>query len=117
MHDRYFYLADVLSVALAFWVRGGIWAAALIQAASALSDVAFLFRTEQAYAVSVDQRILATLMLIALVILVHRLAVHLGLPDMISRARVVEAPDLQSTADASAYPLDQTAAEGRMANA
>jgi Gpi18-like mannosyltransferase len=66
MHERYFYLADVLSVVLAFY-RPRLWYLPLIvQASSFLSYVPFLFLG--AHGAFVDRRLLATLMLSALLI-------------------------------------------------
>jgi Gpi18-like mannosyltransferase len=65
MHERYFYVADVLSVIVAFWVPRLVIVPLLVQIASALSYVAFLFQTTH-YAVSVDQRVLAAVMFAAL---------------------------------------------------
>ncbi|MFC3384181.1 glycosyltransferase 87 family protein [Couchioplanes azureus] len=75
MHERYFYLADVVAVALAFH-RPRLWPVpVLVQAASLLSYGPFLFGT----AALVDLRILAVLMLSALVWSIHALTtVHRG---------------------------------------
>jgi Gpi18-like mannosyltransferase len=67
MHERYFYLADVLSVVLAFY-RPRLWFVPLIvQAASLLSYLPFLF-VEAAHGPFVPLEVLATMMLGALVI-------------------------------------------------
>jgi Gpi18-like mannosyltransferase len=75
MHERYFYLADVLSVALAFWTPRLILVPVLVQTASALSYLPFLFYSEATGpGRSVDERYLTVLMLGALVLLVRRFA-------------------------------------------
>jgi len=67
MHERYFYLADVLSVVLAFY-RPRLWfVALLVQAASLLSYLPFLF-WEMPHGPFVDLRVLTTLMLAALLV-------------------------------------------------
>ena len=66
MHERYFYLADVLTVVFAFY-RPRLWYVPMIvQASSFLSYVPFLFLG--AHGAFVDRKLLATLMLAALVI-------------------------------------------------
>jgi Gpi18-like mannosyltransferase len=67
MHERYFYLADVLTVVLAFY-RPRLWfLPVLVQAASLLSYLPFLFWQEP-HGPLVGPRVLATLMLAALLI-------------------------------------------------
>ena len=67
MHERYFYLADVLTVVLAFY-RPRLWfLPVLVQAASLLSYLPFLFWQEP-HGPLVGLRVLATLMLAALLI-------------------------------------------------
>jgi len=67
MHERYFYLADVLTVVLAFY-RPRLWfLPLLVQAASLLSYLPFLFWQEP-HGPLVGLRVLATLMLAALLI-------------------------------------------------
>jgi Gpi18-like mannosyltransferase len=64
MHERYFYLADVLTVVLAFY-RPRLWfVPLLVQTASLLSYLPFLF-WQQPHGPLVDLRVLATLMLAA----------------------------------------------------
>jgi Gpi18-like mannosyltransferase/GAF domain-containing protein len=66
MHERYFYLADLLTVALAFY-RPRLWPLPLtVQAASALSYLPFLSRGGP-QGPFVDAKLLSTLMLAALV--------------------------------------------------
>ena len=72
MHERYFYLADVLTVVLAFY-RPRLWfVPLLVQAASLLSYLPFLF-WEMPHGPFVDLRILATLMLAALLVTAYAL--------------------------------------------
>ena len=67
MHERYFYLADVLTVVLACY-RPRLWfVPLLVQAASLLSYLPFLF-WELRHGPFVDLRILTTLMLAALLV-------------------------------------------------
>jgi len=67
MHERYFYLADVLTVVLAFY-RPRLWFVPLIvQAASLLSYLPFLFWQEP-HGPLVGLKVLATMMLAALLI-------------------------------------------------
>jgi Gpi18-like mannosyltransferase len=67
MHERYFYLADVLTVVLAFY-RPRLWfLPVLVQAASLLSYLPFLFWQEP-HGPLAGLRVLATLMLAALLI-------------------------------------------------
>jgi Gpi18-like mannosyltransferase len=64
MHERYFYLADVLTVALAFYLPRLWFVPLLVQAASLGSYTYYLFgQTQQ----QLDLRLTATLMLAALV--------------------------------------------------
>ena len=70
MHERYFYLADVLAVVLAFH-RPRLWyVPLLVQAASLLSYGPFLFGRD---APLIDPMILGTLMLAALVACAYHL--------------------------------------------
>ena len=72
MHERYFYLADVLTVVLAFY-RPRLWyVPLLVQAASLLSYLPFLF-WEMPHRPFVDLRLLTTLMLAALLVTGYRL--------------------------------------------
>ncbi|SHN26682.1 hypothetical protein [Cryptosporangium aurantiacum] len=72
MHERYFYLADVLSLVLAFY-RPRLWFVPLIvQTSSFLAYLPFLFRTGPLGPL-VDPRLLATLMLVALVVTTYSL--------------------------------------------
>jgi hypothetical protein len=67
MHERYFFLADVLTVVLAFY-RPRLWFVPLIvQAASLLSYLPFLFWDEP-HGPFVSLKVLATMMLAALLI-------------------------------------------------
>ncbi len=71
MHERYFYLAEVLSVILAFYVPR-LWAVPLlVQFASFLSYVPFLFGSRGAGTTAVDFKFLAVTMLVALVLVVR----------------------------------------------
>ena len=66
MHERYFYLADVLTLVLAFY-RPRLWyLPVIVQASSFLSYVPFLFLGP--HGAFVDRKLLATLMLVALVV-------------------------------------------------
>jgi Gpi18-like mannosyltransferase len=91
MHERYFYLAEIFSVVIAFIVPRMFWVALFVQVASALSYVAFLFRTGD-YGVSVDQRFLALLMFGALLITLREFALRFGLLDLIARQVPPPAP-------------------------
>ena len=62
MHERYFFAADALAVAFAFWVRGGWGVAVLIQVASAFTYLPYLFGIEP-----VPRPLLAVVMGVALV--------------------------------------------------
>lgn len=63
MHERYFYLADVLSVVAVFWVPRKMWfVPILLQAASSITYGKYLFSLKN----SVDLRILALLVMGAL---------------------------------------------------
>jgi Gpi18-like mannosyltransferase len=65
MHERYFFLADVLTVVLAFY-RPRLWFVPLIvQAASLLSYLPFLFLDER-HGPFVDLKVLATMMVAAI---------------------------------------------------
>jgi Gpi18-like mannosyltransferase len=69
MHERYFYLADALSVVAAFYLPRRLWAVPiLVQFASFLSYLPFLFQERGKDAVVVDFWILALAMLTALVV-------------------------------------------------
>jgi hypothetical protein len=81
----------VFSVALAFIVPRLFWMALLVQIASTLSYVAFLFRTEN-YGVSVDQRFLALLMFGALLIALREFTRSFGLLDLLAQQRPPPAP-------------------------
>jgi hypothetical protein len=87
MHERYFYLADVLSIAVAFWIPRLLWVPLLVQIASLLSYVAFLFRAGREYGVSVDQRVLAVVMFAALVLVVRAFGQEFGLRSLLAQAR------------------------------
>ncbi|BFU42956.1 hypothetical protein [Krasilnikovia sp. MM14-A1004] len=67
MHERYFYLADVLTVVLAFY-RPRLWfVPLLVQVASLLSYLPFLF-VDTRHGPFVDLRVLAALMFAALLV-------------------------------------------------
>jgi Gpi18-like mannosyltransferase len=87
MHERYFYLADVLSIAVAFWMPRLLWVPLLVQIASLLSYVAFLFGAGREYGVSVDQRVPAVLMFAALVLVVRAFGQEFGLRSLLTQAR------------------------------
>ena len=100
MHERYFYLADVVTVVLAFY-RPQLWPVpVLVQAASLLSYGPFLFST----APLVNLKILAVLMLTALLWTLHALGHDLRVvpptppdatpPDDPAKAPAVEQRDL-----------------------
>jgi Gpi18-like mannosyltransferase len=73
MHERYFYLADALSVVAAFYLPRRLWyLPILVQFASFLSYAPFLFGTR-----AVDLKLLALAMLVALVLVVRELALSL----------------------------------------
>jgi Gpi18-like mannosyltransferase len=76
MHERYFFLADVLSVIVAFYVPRRLWAVpVLVQFASAFSYVPFLSgRRGGAQTTMVDFWVLALAMLAALVLVVWEFA-------------------------------------------
>lgn len=69
MHERYFYPADILSIALAFYYPSLFYLPILIGGASFLSYQPFLFQTE-----IVPLPILSGVMLAAIVLLMYRLA-------------------------------------------
>ncbi|MEU7902034.1 hypothetical protein [Actinoplanes sp. NPDC049118] len=72
MHERYFFLADVMTVVLAFY-RPRLWLVpVLVQAASLLSYLPFLF-SEAPHGPFVPLPVLATMMLAALLISGHAL--------------------------------------------
>ena len=84
MHERYFYLADVLTVVLAFY-RPRLWFVPLIvQAASLLSYLPFLF-WNTSHGPLVGLKVLATMMLAAVLITGYAL-----LNDVRTQARVDE---------------------------
>jgi Gpi18-like mannosyltransferase len=84
MHERYFYLADVMALVLAFY-RPRLWPVPLlVQAASFLAYEPFLF-IGTPHGPFVSMKILATFMLAALVITTHALLV-----DPADRAEPVE---------------------------
>jgi Gpi18-like mannosyltransferase len=66
MHERFFFLADILSLALALMRRDGKgWSiAALIQAGSVLAVCAFMFRTAELAMAGAVAMIIATLLLL-----------------------------------------------------
>jgi Gpi18-like mannosyltransferase len=71
MHERYFFLADVMTVILVFY-RPRLWfVPLLVQVASLLSYQWFLFGRSDGY---VDLKVLSALMLVALITLGHTLA-------------------------------------------
>lgn len=73
MHERYFYLADALSVVAAFYLPRRLWyLPILVQFASFLSYAPFLFGTR-----AVDLRFLALAMLVALVVVVREFVLSL----------------------------------------
>jgi Gpi18-like mannosyltransferase len=75
MHDRYFYLADVVTVILAFYLPRQVWFVPIIvQFVSLLCYIPFLFWAKEG-AEPVDFRILAALELVVLVVLARQ-AVH-----------------------------------------
>jgi Gpi18-like mannosyltransferase len=113
MHERYFYPADILTVALFFWAFRAIWIAIAVQTASALSYVAFLFRTKAGYAVSVDQRILAAVMAAALFGLLAMVVREFRLLGLLRQARTAQAvqPPIAGPRESPEYdqPLDEQA--------
>jgi Gpi18-like mannosyltransferase len=85
MHERYFYLADLLTVAVAFH-RPRLWYLPMIvQAASALAYLPFLFRGGQ-QGPFVDAKVVSTLMLAALVITGYTL-LHDAASESVPRTR------------------------------
>lgn len=98
MHERYFYLADLLTVALAFY-RPRLWYLPMIvQAASALSYLPFLSNGGP-HSPFVDPRILSTLMLAAVVITGYTLLRDVTPPP------AADAADT-GTVDPAAAPVD-----------
>jgi Gpi18-like mannosyltransferase len=67
MHERYFYLADVLTVVLAFYLPRLWYLPLLIQASSALAYAPFLFRGGP-QGTFVDIKVLATMMLAGILV-------------------------------------------------
>jgi hypothetical protein len=96
MHERYFYLADILTVVMAFY-RPNLWyVPVLVQTSSALSYVPYLFHPPPEKLV--DFRILTTLMLAA--ILAIGRALLRGLPHAALRSRRAPAvPSVPVTID------------------
>ncbi len=91
MHERYFYLADILTVVVAFY-RPNLWyVPVLVQTSSALSYVPYMFRPPPEKLV--DFRILTTLMLAAILALGY--ALLRGLPRAAVRSRRAAAVDEQ----------------------
>lgn len=88
MHERYFYVADVLSIVSAFFVPRMIFVPLLVQIASALSYVAFLFKTDT-YGVSVDQRVLALLMFVALLLVLREFVREFELSRLFDEPRAI----------------------------
>lgn len=72
MHERYFYLADLLTLALAFYLPRLWWLPVVVQAASALSYLPFLSNGGP-HGPFIDPRVLSTLMLVAVVATVYAL--------------------------------------------
>ncbi|GIJ67666.1 hypothetical protein [Virgisporangium ochraceum] len=101
MHERYFYLADLLTLALAFH-RPRLWYLPLIvQAASALSYLPFLSNGGP-YSPFVDARILSALMLAAVVVTTYTLLRDAAAP---AAAATPTNPPVAPTAT----PIDPTA--------
>lgn len=116
MHERYFYLADLLTLALAFY-RPRLWYLPMIvQASSALSYLPFLSNGGP-HSPFVDPRILSTLMLAAVVITGYTLLRDAaspttpGVPKVDPTATLVEpdppAPTLTGPADSQLTPADR----------
>jgi len=77
MHERYFFLADVLSVVAAFYVPRRLWPVPLlVQFASAFSYVPFLAGRRGVEAIPVDFWILALAMLLALALVLREFFVR-----------------------------------------
>ncbi|GAA0233647.1 hypothetical protein [Cryptosporangium japonicum] len=72
MHERYFYLADVLTLVLAFYVPRRWYLPLIVQAASFLSYLPFLLRGGPP-GTYLDRKWLAALMLVALVLTTYHL--------------------------------------------
>jgi len=72
MHERYFFLADVLTLVLAFYVPRLWYVPLLVQASSFFSYVPFMF-SKGPVGPMIDRRLLATLMLAALVVTAYAL--------------------------------------------
>ena len=90
MHERYFYLADVMALVLAFF-RPRLWPVPLlVQAASFLAYEPFLF-IGTPHGPFVSMKILATFLLAALVITTYTLLVDPA--DRIEPAEPVEQPE------------------------
>ncbi|MFI5954939.1 hypothetical protein [Cryptosporangium sp. NPDC051539] len=101
MHERYFYLADVLTLVLAFY-RPRLWFLPLVvQAASFLAYLPFLFRTGPVGPL-LDPRLLATLMLAALVLTGYSL-----LSDVTQRTTVGEVAEPTSVRSREAVRKDR----------
>ncbi|WP_344650952.1 hypothetical protein [Cryptosporangium japonicum] len=72
MHERYFFLADVLTLILAFYLPRLWYVPLIVQASSFFSYLPFMF-SKAPVGPMIDRRLLATLMLVALLITGHRL--------------------------------------------
>jgi Gpi18-like mannosyltransferase len=87
MHERYFYLADVLSVA-AMFLLPRLWPVPLLmQVGSGLAYVPFMFGTQARDGISVDGRILALAILGAMVLTAREFVRQFGLATVLRQAR------------------------------
>ncbi|MFC7527129.1 glycosyltransferase 87 family protein [Actinoplanes sp. GCM10030250] len=103
MHERYFILAEVLTVAAAFWLPRALWfVPILVQAASMVTYLNYLMSAQPS---PVDLRILALLMLGALVATGARLL----RPDPAPLTATIPAPALGHLPGAQRSPESGTA--------
>jgi Gpi18-like mannosyltransferase len=76
MHDRYFYAADVLSIAFAFYVRGGFMIAIALQVASLFAYGPFLFGSSP-----ISLGVVAIGLLVTIAILLRAIARSFAAPE------------------------------------
>jgi Gpi18-like mannosyltransferase len=89
MHERYFFMADVLAVVAAFWSPRRLWfVPALLQSASFLTYSGYLFTLQK----RVDLRVLALLVIAALLTTLAELLRHEPAPKLPKPRQILTQP-------------------------
>jgi hypothetical protein len=112
MHERYFYLGDVLSLVVVFWVPR-LWPVPLLmQVASGAAYMPFLFANPAPAGVLADQPLLSLVMLAALVLTAREFVRQFDLPTQFRPPdRPASTPAVMAERESTAEPDPELVAE------